>query len=444
MKRSSFFLLIVSQLVAILAVSCARCSGQESKKITLGDERFEEYVPGLEGKRVAVFSNHSGIVGDEIKGSKLADALKASGGCFLAGEEFDKIAGIPFLEPSEPGGKIEYGPHLVDVLLGKGVDVSLIISPEHGFRGTADAGERVTSGKDEKTGVEIYSMFGGGSRSPGQEAMDKFDVLLVDIQDVGLRYYTYYVTMYHLIDACAKFGKKVIVLDRPDPNGFYVDGPVLDMELRSGVGWLPITTVHGMTLGELALMINGEGWLDEGRKCDLEVVPCLGYSHSDKYSLIVPPSPNLKDMRSVYLYASTCYFEGTVVSLGRGTDHPFEMYGHPEMEGHSYSFIPRSVPGAKSPMYQDRTCYGTDLRQKPLDEIWKERINLEYVVEAYNALDMGGAFFGKNNFFNLLAGRKYLKEMIMGGSDADSISARWKEDVESFSIKRHQYLIYPE
>ena len=441
---SSFLFLIVSQLVACHAISCARCLGQDNGRIILGDERFEEYVPGLEGKKVAVFSNHSGIVGDKITGSKLADALRESGGCFLVGEEFDRIAGIPFLEPSEPGGTIEYGPHLVDVLLEKGVDVSLILSPEHGFRGNADAGERVASGKDEKTGVEIYSMYGGGSRNLGQDVMDKFDVLLVDIQDVGLRYYTYYVTMYHLINACAKYGKKVIVLDRPNPNGFYADGPVLDMELRSGVGWLPVTTVHGMTLGELACMINGERWLDDGLKCDLEVVPCLGYTHSDKYSLIVPPSPNLKDMRAVYLYASTCYFEGTVVSLGRGTGHPFEMFGHPDMEGYSYSFVPRSVPGAKNPLYQDLACNGVDLRQKPLEEIWKEGINLEYVVEAFKALGMGEAFFGKNNFFDLLAGKRYFKEMILAGSEADGISASWKDDAETFAVKRQQYLIYPE
>ncbi|MBR4755711.1 MAG: DUF1343 domain-containing protein, partial [Bacteroidales bacterium] len=297
---------------------------------------------------------------------------------------------------------------------------------------------------DPETGVEIVSLYGGGSRIPGKEVTDKFDVLLVDIQDVGLRYYTYYVTMHHLMEACARDGKKVIVLDRPNPNGFYVDGPVLDLKYRSGVGWLPIPTVHGMTLGELALMIKGEGWLESGTECDLEVVPCLGYSHQIKTNLIVPPSPNLKDMRAVYLYASTCYFEGTVVSLGRGTDHPFEMYGHPDIKDSVFTFIPRSIPGAKNPPLLDMECHGSDLRGKPVEEIWSEGINLEYVVSAFRNLDMGEAFFGKNNFFDLLSGRSYPREMILSGSSADEIEACWKEDVEGFKVIRRKYLLYPE
>ena len=296
---------------------------------------------------------------------------------------------------------------------------------------------------DEKTGVEILSLYERGKSSPGKESMDKFDVLLVDIQDVGLRYYTYYVSMHHLMEACARYGKKVIILDRPNPNGFYVDGPVLDMKYRSGVGWLPVPTVHGMTLGELALMINGEGWMEDGLKCDLQVVPCLNYTHGMKTSLIVPPSPNLKDMRAVYLYASTCYFEGTVVSLGRGTEYPFEVFGHPDMS-FEYSFTPRSVPGAKNPLHLDRECHGMDLREKPIEDIWDEGINLEYVVSAFKDLDIGDEFFGKNNFFTLLAGVGYFKEMILDGSDADNIKARWKDEAEAFKAKRRPYLLYPE
>ena len=423
---------------------CLVSCGKTRERVILGDERFDEYVPGLEGKRVAVFSNQSGIVGDVVKGSRLADVLAKNGGCLSAGKAFDKAAGIPFSEPSEPGGKVEYGPHLVDVLLEKGVDVRAIFSPEHGFRGTADAGEQVVSSVDEQTGVEILSLYEKGLRTPGPDKMDKFDVLLVDIQDVGLRYYTYYVTMHHLMEACARYGKKVIVLDRPNPNGFYVDGPILDMAYKSGVGWLPITTVHGMTLGELALMINGEGWIDDGLKCDLEVVPCLNYDHSTRKALIVPPSPNLKDMRAVYLYASTCYFEGTVVSLGRGTDHPFEMFGHPDIKDGDFTFTPRSVPGAKNPLLLDQECHGTDLRDKPLREIWDEGINLGYVVSAFGSLDMGAPFFGKNNFFNLLAGRGYIKEMILSGASAEDISLKWKDDVEAFKELRSKYLLYAE
>lgn len=396
--------LALSSCLVLCLVSCGR--GKDEGKLTLGDERFEEYVPGLKGKRVAVFSNHTGIVGNVV---------------------------------TDNG----FGPHLVDALLERGVDVKAIFSPEHGFRGDADAGERVESSVDEQTGVEILSLY-GKNRSLGDEAMGKFDVLLVDIQDVGLRYYTYYVTMHHLMEACAKYGKKVIILDRPNPNGFYVDGPILDMNYRSGVGWLPIPTVHGMTLGELALMINGEGWFDGDLKCDLEVVPCLGYDHSMKTDLIIPPSPNLKTMRAVYLYASTCYFEGTVVSLGRGTDHPFEMFGHPDMPDRGYSFTPRSVPGAKNPLLLDQECHGFDLTEKPLEEIWEEGINLEYVVTAFKDLNMGEAFFGKNNFFTLLAGVSYFKEMILAGASASEIKARWQGDVEAFKVKRRPYLLYPE
>lgn len=445
------FLIITIIAISLTDVLAARTY---SKRVVLGDERFEEYQPLLQGKRVAVFSNQTGIVGDKVTGSKLADALAEYGGCFPR-KRVDEISLIPFTEPSVPGGKIEYGQHIVDALIEKGVDVKAIFSPEHGFRGNADAGEHVSSSVDEKTGVEILSLYEKGSRIPSKEKTDKFDVLVIDIQDVGLRYYTYYITMHHLMEACARDGKQVVILDRPNPNGFYVDGPVLDMKFKSGVGWLPITTVHGMTLGELALMINGEKWLENGT-CDLTVIPCLNYTHSTRYSLILPPSPNIKDMRAVYLYSSTCYFEGTVVSLGRGTQFPFETYGHPAMTGYSFSFVPRSIPGAKSPQFLDEECHGVDLRRKPLRDIWAEKINLEYVIDAYRNLNMGDKFFGKNNFFELLAGVDWFRSMIEEGlpstvtassvtsSLAAEISARWAPDVENFKSRRAPYLLYPE
>ena len=430
------FLIITIIAISLTDVLAARTY---SRRVVLGDERFEEYQPLLQGKRVAVFSNQTGIVGDKVTGSKLADALAEYGGCFPR-KRVDEISLIPFTEPSVPGGKIEYGQHIVDALIEKGVDVKAIFSPEHGFRGNADAGEHVSSSVDEKTGVEILSLYEKGSRIPSKEKTDKFDVLVIDIQDVGLRYYTYYITMHHLMEACARDGKQVVILDRPNPNGFYVDGPVLDMKFKSGVGWLPITTVHGMTLGELALMINGEKWLENGT-CDLTVIPCLNYTHNTRYSLILPPSPNIKDMRAVYLYSSTCYFEGTVVSLGRGTQFPFETYGHPAMTGYSFSFVPRSIPGAKSPQF---LCHGIDLRRKPLRDIWAEMINLEYVIDAYRNLNMGDKFFGKNNFFELLAGVDWFRSMIGNGSSAAEISARWASDVENFKSRRAPYLLYPE
>lgn len=464
MRRNLKFLIITVVSIFITNGSFARTY---SKKVVLGDERFEEYLPLLEGKRVAVFSNQTGIVGDKVTGSKLADALAKYGGCFPAlsvsepaevtdqEKKFEEFSLIPFTEPSVPGGQIEYGQHIVDALIENGVDVKAIFSPEHGFRGNADAGEHVSSSVDEKTGVEILSLYEKGSRIPSKEKTDKFDVLVIDIQDVGLRYYTYYITMHHLMEACARDGKKVIILDRPNPNGFYVDGPVLDMKFKSGVGWLPITTVHGMTLGELARMINGEKWLENGT-CDVTVIPCLNYTHSTRYSLILPPSPNIKDMRAVYLYSSTCYFEGTVVSLGRGTQFPFETYGHPAMTGYSFSFVPRSIPGAKSPQFLDEECHGVDLRRKPLRDIWAEKINLEYVIDAYRNLNMGDKFFGKNNFFELLAGVDWFRTMIEEGlpstvtassvtsSLAAEISARWAPDVEAFKARRAPYLIYEE
>lgn len=451
MRHNLKFLIITIIAISLTDVLAARTY---SKRVVLGDERFEEYQPLLQGKRVAVFSNQTGIVGDKVTGSKLADALAEYGGCFPR-KRVDEISLIPFTEPSVPGGKIEYGQHIVDALIEKGVDVKAIFSPEHGFRGNADAGEHVSSSVDEKTGVEILSLYEKGSRIPSKEKTDKFDVLVIDIQDVGLRYYTYYITMHHLMEACARDGKQVVILDRPNPNGFYVDGPVLDMKFKSGVGWLPITTVHGMTLGELALMINGEKWLENGT-CDLTVIPCQNYTHSTRYSLILPPSPNIKDMRAVYLYSSTCYFEGTVVSLGRGTQFPFETYGHPAMTGYSFSFVPRSIPGAKSPQFLDEECHGVDLRRKSLRDIWAEKINLEYVIDAYRNLNMGDKFFGKNNFFELLAGVDWFRSMIEEGlpstvtassvtsSLAAEISARWASDVENFKSRRAPYLLYPE
>lgn len=406
---------------------------------------MSEYLPELQGKRVAVFSNQSGIVGDKVRGSRLADALSRYNGCFLESGNpaaLEAASTIPFLEPSVPGGRIEYGPHLVDVLLEKGVDVKAIFSPEHGFRGDADAGEHVQSSVDEKTGVEILSLYGHDSRKPDKERMDKFDVLVIDIQDVGLRFYTYYITMYHLMEACAESGKKVILLDRPNPNGFYVDGPVLDMEFKSGIGWIPISVVHGLTLGEMARMINGEGWLKDGVVCDLKVVPCLHYTHATRYSLILPPSPNLKDMKSIYLYSSTCSFEGTVLSVGRGTQWPFEVFGHPDIKSGTFTFTPRSLPGAKKPVYLDETCHGWDLRGKPLEEIWACRIDLSYLVKAFEDLRKGESFFGTNNHFDLLFGTDQVRRRVLDGFSASEISASWEADVEAFMKKREKYLLY--
>lgn len=366
--------------------------------VTVGAARTDRYVARLKGKRVALFSNHTGIVD---------------------------------------------GRHTLDIMLDNGINVVTLFSPEHGFRGTADAGEHVGNSIDEPTGIPIASLYGGkGKRMPSKEIMDGLDVIVVDIQDVGLRFYTYYCTMIDLMNAAKAYGKEVLVLDRPNPNGMYVDGPILDMKYSSGVGRLPIPVVHGMTLGELARMANGEGWLADGGKVKLEVVPCDGYTHQTRYMLPVAPSPNLKSMLAIYLYPSMCYFEATPVSLGRGTDSPFEIYGHPDMKGRAFDFTPRSVPGAKNPPQLDKLCHGVDLRSMPESEAIAQGINLEYIIDAYRDLGMGDAFF--RSFFELLIGRGDIRGMIEEGKSAAEIKATWAGDVERFKQQRRPYLLYAE
>ena len=365
--------------------------------IIMGAEITDAYFPLIKGKRVAVMSNQTGIVGDE---------------------------------------------HLVDMLVREGMNVVGIFSPEHGFRGTADAGEHVASSIDDRTGIPIWSLYGSGSGKPSADKMKEFDVLLFDLQDVGLRFYTYYASMARLMDACAEHDKKMIVLDRPNPNGMYVDGPLLEMKHKSGVGWLPIPVVHGMTLGELALMINGEKWLPQRRVCDLTVVPCENYTHQTLYELPVAPSPNLPNIHSIYLYPSTCLFEGTVISLGRGTPFPFEVYGHPDYKGSDFSFTPKSVPGAKNPPLLNQLCFGVDLRNIPNDEIIEKGFDLSYIIDAYNNLNIGEKFF--TSFFEKLVGVDYIRQDIIAGKTAEEIKVKWTGDVEDFKVQRKPYLLYKE
>ena len=272
--------------------------------------------------------------------------------------------------------------------------------------------------------------------------MSLFDVLVFDLQDVGLRFYTYYATMVRMMDACAESQKKMIILDRPNPNGHYVDGPILDMKYKSGVGWLPIPVVHGMTLGELAMMVNGEKWLPEGRICDISVIKCKNYTHQTMYQLPIPPSPNLPTMKAVYMYPSTCYFEATPVSLGRGTDKPFLVYGHPNMLSYSFSFTPRSIPGAKNPPQLNKICYGVDLSNLSESDIWKKGVDLTYLIDAYTNLNMGDHFF--RSFFEKLIGVSYVRKMIKEGCSADEIKKKWSDDVEKFKKQRAPYLLYQE
>jgi uncharacterized protein YbbC (DUF1343 family) len=363
--------------------------------VVVGAEQTGAYFPLLKGKRVALFSNHTGMMKDK---------------------------------------------HILDVLVENKLNVTAIFSPEHGFRGNAGAGDHVDSSTDEKTGVPILSLYDGKSGKPSAESMRKFDILVVDIQDVGLRFYTYYITMVNLMDACAETHKKVILLDRPNPNGHYVDGPILNMKYKSGVGGLPVPVVHGMTLGELALMVNGEKWLPKGRVCDLTVIKCLNYTHQTMYRLPILPSPNLPNMLSIYLYPSICYFEATPVSLGRGTNLPFQIYGHPNMKGYDYTFTPRSMPSAKEPPQKDRLCYGVNLSSLSEEEVWKKGIDLSYLIDAYKNLNMDDYFF--RSFFENLIGVDYVRKMIKQGKSADEIKAMWKDDVEKFKKQRKPYLIY--
>ena len=369
----------------------------QTKQVVTGAESTSEYFPLLTNQRIAVLSNHTGMVGDE---------------------------------------------HLVDMIKRLKFNVLCIFSPEHGFRGNADAGEHVSSSTDIKTGIPIRSLYEGNTGRPAEETMHSFDVLVVDIQDVGLRFYTYYATMVRMMDACAMYQKKMIILDRPNPNGHYVDGPILDMKYKSGVGWLPVPIVHGMTLGEIALMVNGEKWLPEQRKCDVSVIKCKNYTHQTLYQLPIAPSPNLPDMKSVYMYPSTCFFEATPVSLGRGTDKPFLVYGHPNMLGYTFSFIPRSIPGAKNPPLLNKLCYGVNLSNTPDKDIWEKGVDLTYLIDAYNNLNLDDHFF--RPFFENLIGVDYVRKMIKEGKSADEIKAMWKDDVLKFKKQRAPYLLYEE
>ena len=329
--------------------------------------------------------------------------------------------------------------HVVDMLHREGINIVGIFAPEHGFRGSVEAGLKVDNGVDEKTGIAILSLYNGKTQRPSDDVMSSFDVLVVDMQDVGLRFYTYYISMIRMIDACADFGREVIILDRPNPNGHYVDGPILDMKYKSGVGWLPIPVVHGLTMGEIAVMAIGEGW---AKSAKLSVVKCRNYDHTTHYRLPIAPSPNLTTQHSIYLYPSTCLFEGTVVSMGRGTESPFEIYGHPDMHGYDFSFTPQPNAGSKTPPHNGKVCYGVDLRGVADEDIWTEGVNLDYVVDAYRNLNMGEAFF--SSMFEKLIGVAWVREMIVAGEDADAIEARWREDVEAFKLLRRNYLLYNE
>ena len=327
--------------------------------------------------------------------------------------------------------------HLTDTLLSSGINIKKVFAPEHGFRGAAADGEKINDGIDQQTGLPIVSLY-GSNRKPTPEQLADVDVVIFDIQDVGTRFYTYISTMHYVMEACAGQGKKMIILDRPNPNGSYVDGPMRVPALKSFVGMHPIPIVHGLTVGELSRMINGEGWLENSVKCDVDVIPVKNWDHQDLYSLPVRPSPNLPDDQAVKLYPSLCLFEGTVISVGRGTQTPFLIIGNPEFNDMAFSFTPKAIPGmSNEPPHEGKVCYGLDLSSVPVEP----RIDLKYLLDFYNKYrDKEKFFIGS---FDRLAGTPVLKDQIKKGLSEEQIKATWQKDLESFREMRKKYLLYP-
>lgn len=366
-------------------------------KIRTGAERTEIYLPLLKAKKIAITGNQTSVI-------------KNKNGNYT---------------------------HLVDSLLNLNISIEKVFAPEHGFRGTADAGEVIKNGIDIKTGLSVVSLY-GNSKKPSSESLQGIDLMIFDIQDVGARFYTYISTLHYIMEACAENNIPLIILDRPNPNGYYIDGPILEDAHSSFVGMHPIPVVHGMTIGEYARMINGEQWLENGIQCDIKIIEMENYDHSKSYSLPVKPSPNLPNDKSINLYPSLCFFEGTNVNAGRGTSKQFQVFGSPylDKEYFDYSYIPVPMEGAKNPKHSGKKCYGTDLSKTP--EL--NQLNLEWLIEAYKNTENSEDFF--NSFFTKLAGTEKLQQQIENGLTFQEIKDSWKEGLENFQIIRKQYLLY--
>lgn len=393
-RKSTYFF---GLLLVLLAWSCA---GQKTTATTLktGAERTAAYLPMLSGKRVGIVANQTSVIFKSTAPNKMAK-------------------------------------HLVDSLLARGVNITKVFAPEHGFRGKADAGEMVKDGIDTQTGLPIVSLY-GKNKKPSQAQLQGIDVIVFDIQDVGARFYTYISTLHYVMEACAEMNIPLVLLDRPNPNGHYIDGPVLESKHKSFVGMHPVPVVYGMTIGEYGQMINGEKWLANGIQCDLTVVALTNYTHSTRYSLPIKPSPNLPNDKSINLYPSLCFFEGTNVSAGRGTDWQFQIYGSPYLDNKGFSFTPKSNEGAKYPKYRGEECYGEDLRTAP----HLSRINLSWLLKAFVQNNTKGSFF--NSFFTKLAGTEKLEQQILSGIQPHDIRASWQKDLEHFKQVRQKYLLY--
>lgn len=382
--------LLLCSFLITSTLSCAQTTPlDQPDQLAVGAARFDAYAPLLKDKKVGVVINQTALVGNQST---------------------------------------------LDFLLEKKVNVTKIYAPEHGIRGKADAGELIDDSKDSKTGLPIISIY-GKNKKPSAEALSDIDIIIFDIQDVGARFYTYISTLHYVMEACAENGISLIVMDRPNPNGHYITGPIMEEEHKSFVGMHSIPVVHGMTIGEYALMINGESWLSNAVQCDLTVVDMQGWDHTSSYSLPVAPSPNLPNDQAIALYPSLCFFEGTVVSVGRGTQQQFQVAGNPNYPDTTFSFTPTSSFGAKYPKHQDKTCYGLDLTEADT------RFTLKYLIHFYEILgEETEPFF--NDFFVKLSGTHQLREQIQSGMTEEQIIASWQPGLNEFKKIRSKYLRY--
>lgn len=396
---------ILSTVFALIFAFAFLVSSGNATSIKTGAEQTGKYLPLLKGKRVAIVANQTSVIGKV----SLVDSLKSSG-----------------------------------------VNIVKIFGPEHGFRGTASAGAVVADSIDAKTGIPEISLYGKKSK-PSKEDLVDVDVVIFDIQDVGARFYTYINLLARVMESCADNKKELIILDRPNPNGFTVDGPILDMKLKSGIGMFPIPITHGMTIGELAQLYNGEGWLANQVKCSVKIIPLANYSHNMEYVLPVAPSPNLNTAQSILLYPSLCLFEGTIISQGRGTWFPFTVLGNPDLKGkYQFSFTPVSIKGmSETPLHQDQICFGIDLRKYDMRELRKTgKINLKWLFEMYQAYPFKEKFFDfkqskQMGNFDKLAGNTLLREQIKAGKSEDEIRKSWEPGLSDFKKLRKKYLLYP-
>ena len=388
------FPIVIKITFFLIVINSAQKSFAQTERILVGAEQTELYFKDIKNKRIAVVANQT---------SRIRSRKKYV--------------------------------HLIDTLISMNINVKKVFAPEHGFRGIADAGEKVSDGFDIKTGLPIITLY-GANRKPSSKHLENIDVVIFDIQDVGARFYTYISTMHMVMESVAENNKKIYILDRPNPNGHYVDGPILDMKFKSFVGMHPVPVVHGMTVGEFAMMINEEGWLKKGIKSDLKVIPLKNYDRKIIYDLPIKPSPNLPNKQSINLYPSLCFFEQTDISIGRGTNMQFQIYGNPNWDNKLFSFTPKSMSGAKFPKHQNTKCYGFDLSNQSI----LSRINLEWLIFAYNNSKDKLSFFKKG--FVRLAGNNILQKQIENGKTAKQIRAGWKKGIKKFKNLRKNYLLY--